>query len=327
MSSSSPAVSIIVPVYRVEQYLDRCVTSLLAQSYNDFEVLLIDDGSPDCSGTMCDRWSGVDARIRVFHKPNGGLSDARNYGLDRARGEFITFVDSDDWVAGDYLSYLRGLFERCSSAGFVEGSLFEDRGVNSRARDDSDQILCLSADNALERLMYDSELYVSACGKMFKRSIFEGLRFKKGAAYEDSYLYKSYFEKCEYMVYGGRPIYHYVVRDSSITTSSFNYENLKDHFVSYDELSAYAVGRFPALVPARQRYLAFSRMRTLRQMKNVESEYWPLRDKLRKEVLADAIPLLMNPKVPKRDKIGILSLMLGLWFYFWAWDVYSRLRK
>lgn len=320
-------ISVIVPVYKVEQWLERCIHSILSQTYRDFELLLIDDGSPDRCGDMCELWAGKDVRIQVYHKPNGGLSDARNYGLDRVHGDYITFVDSDDWVAEDYLSYLRGLFDQCPAAGFVEGSLFEDRGTSSYARDDSGQVLCLPADKALEQLMYDRKLYVSACGKMFKRSMFEDLRFKKGAAYEDSYLYKRYFEKCEHMVYGGRPIYHYVVRDCSITTSSFNYKNLKDHFVSYDELSAYAVGRFPALAPARQRYLAFSRMRTLRQMKNVESEYWPLRDKLRKEVLVDAIPLLMNPKVPKRDKIGILSLIPGLWFYFWAWDVYSKFRK
>ena len=97
-------VSIIVPVYNTEKYLHRCIDSVLAQTYKDFELLLIDDGSKDSSGTICDEYAAQDARVRVFHKENGGVSSARNMGLDNARGEWITFVDSDDWISKDYLT-------------------------------------------------------------------------------------------------------------------------------------------------------------------------------------------------------------------------------
>lgn len=102
-----PKISIIVPVYNAEQWLERCVDSIVAQTYADWELLLIDDGSTDCSGTICDRYAASDPRIRVFHKPNGGVSSARNLGLDHAKGEWITFVDSDDWVG---LNYLKNLY-------------------------------------------------------------------------------------------------------------------------------------------------------------------------------------------------------------------------
>lgn len=98
-------ISVIVPVYKVEKYLHRCVDSILAQSYSDFELLLIDDGSPDNSGTICDEYAAKDSRVRVFHKENGGVSSARNLGLDNARGEWITFCDADDYVSPDWLSF------------------------------------------------------------------------------------------------------------------------------------------------------------------------------------------------------------------------------
>ena len=101
-----PKVSIIVPVYNTKDYLHRCVDSILAQTFTDFELLLIDDGSTDSSGIICDNYSQIDSRVRVFHKKNGGVSSARNIGLDNANGEWITFVDSDDWVAAAYIEKL-----------------------------------------------------------------------------------------------------------------------------------------------------------------------------------------------------------------------------
>ena len=102
----NPTISVIVPVYKVECYLHRCIDSILAQSYTDFELLLIDDGSPDNCGLICDEYAAKDSRVRVFHKENGGVSSARNLGLDNARGEWIAFIDSDDYVDVDYLAEL-----------------------------------------------------------------------------------------------------------------------------------------------------------------------------------------------------------------------------
>ena len=104
-------VSIIVPVYNVEQYLDRCLDSLVRQTYSKIEILLVDDGSTDGSGALCDAWQRRDHRIRVFHKPNGGLSDARNHGLERASGDWVCFVDSDDWFDLRFVETMLGALE------------------------------------------------------------------------------------------------------------------------------------------------------------------------------------------------------------------------
>ena len=103
---NTPFISIVVPVYNVERYLPRCIESILRQTYTNFELILVDDGTPDRSGIICDRYAERDSRIRVIHKENGGVSTARNTGIDAAKGEWITFVDSDDWVSDEYLKTL-----------------------------------------------------------------------------------------------------------------------------------------------------------------------------------------------------------------------------
>lgn len=129
---SAPKISVIVPVYKVEKYLPECIESVLAQTFTDFELILVDDGSPDDSGKICDAYAARDPRIRVFHKENGGVSSARNLGLDYARGEWVAFVDSDDWVERDYIdTLLRGL-DAADDADFVHCRMRVDSAVFSR---------------------------------------------------------------------------------------------------------------------------------------------------------------------------------------------------
>ena len=106
-----PQISVIVPVYNVEKYLTQCIESILSQTYQEFELLLIDDGSEDNSGSICDHYSNIDSRVHVFHKENGGVSSARNMGIEHAKGEWVCFVDSDDWIDKDTFEYITGLWK------------------------------------------------------------------------------------------------------------------------------------------------------------------------------------------------------------------------
>lgn len=320
-------ISIIVPVYKVERWLERCVRSILAQTFQDFELLLIDDGSPDRCGDLCELWAKKDVRIRCFHKSNGGLSDARNFGMERAAGQFITFIDSDDYVAPSYLEYLFGLLDAHPEAGYSECSLSVDRNGVLTERDAGGRVMVLSSRDAVEKMFYDDQLFTSACGKLFRRELMPFLQFPESRVYEELYVLGKYVSAVRSMVYGGLPLYIYALRDDSITTASFRYDRDIQHLESSKIMTGDALKLDRSLAPACKRYMAFSRMRLLRQMRDVADEYKSLRKELRAEVLREAWPLLANPKVPKRDKIGILSLMPGLWFYFWAWEVYSRMRK
>lgn len=139
-----PKISVIVPVYNVEKYLHRCIDSILAQTFADFELLLVDDGSKDASGSICDEYSEKDCRVRVFHKENGGVSSARNMGLDYARGEWITFVDSDDWISPDCLNeyfkhfdkdadlYIQGFKDNEGHTMFLKEQYWEGEGIACR---------------------------------------------------------------------------------------------------------------------------------------------------------------------------------------------------
>lgn len=182
----NPKISVIVPVYKVEQYLPQCIDSILAQTFTDFELLLIDDGSPDNSGRICDEYAAWDFRIRVFHKENGGVSSARNLGLDNARGEWIAFVDSDDWIDDKYLESFIGAGVSEDILFFVQGYCrVGENGFFKRER------FFLQED--LEKTLIVNEIlrYGSPWGKLFKRDIIEnnGVRFDERISMSEDRLF------------------------------------------------------------------------------------------------------------------------------------------
>ena len=321
-----PFVSIIVPVYKVEPWLDRCVASVLAQTFREFELLLVDDGSPDRCGEMCEDWAKRDARIRVFHKPNGGLSDARNFALERLQGEFVVFADSDDWLEPGCLAYLMDLQRRHPGCLYYEASFSVLRGGRLHPRDTSGAVERLGRKEAFQRLLYDDRLYQSACAKLFPRKTFDDFRFPIGKVYEDTHLIVHCLSQDGEIAYGAMPQYVYAIRDDSITTSRFDPANCRDHLTAMRLLADTATGAFPELANGARRLLAFSRLRTLRQMRGIPPEHRPLANRLRSEVLADAAALLADPMLPRRDRLGIRCLRVGLPFYHFAWSVYCRLR-
>ena len=163
--------SVIIPVYRVEDSLDRCVESVLSQHVDDLEVILVDDGSPDKCPSMCDSWAEKDARIRVIHKQNGGLSDARNAGIEVAQGEHITFVDSDDYLAADTLAPLLLMME---DADIVEYSIRNRLSLPDNTYTDMNQYW----------LTGQAYLHTYACNKIYRSRLFETVRFPKGKVFD-----------------------------------------------------------------------------------------------------------------------------------------------
>lgn len=187
MVESNMKLSIIVPVYRVESTLDRCIESVLRQDYEDWEMLLIDDGSPDNCPAMCDAWAQRDRRIIAHHKPNGGLSDARNYGIERAKGEYITFVDSDDELAPNTLHPLMNLLEGNSQCDILEYS------VSVYPGHESEHILSLPDIkwNSASKYWHSTRAWdhCYAWNKLYKRRLYDMVSFPKGRVYEDVWMY------------------------------------------------------------------------------------------------------------------------------------------
>lgn len=175
--------SVIIPVYKVADTIGKCIESVLSQGISDMEVILVDDGSPDDCPAICDGWATKDSRIRVLHKANGGLSDARNTGLDVARGEYITFVDSDDWLEADTYKPLLGWLQGHENIDILEFSL-RHIGGNRQEVTFKDRIFP-SAKQYWEATMAWRHAY--AWNKIYKRWLFDGIRFPTGKTFEDVY--------------------------------------------------------------------------------------------------------------------------------------------
>ena len=221
MTDNFPLISIIVPCYKVEQYLPKCVDSILAQTYANLEIWLVDDGSPDSCGKICDEYAKHDSRIKVIHKENGGLSDARNVAIDKATGEWLTFIDSDDYVAHDYVKTLYELVcqHNCemSVAGF---QVIYDNVALKNEKDYHISVEIMDATCAVEKMFYQEKFDNMAWGKLYHKSLFEsGIRFPKGLLFEDlATTYRLLFE-CKRVVVTSRKIYYYLLRPTSIEGS------------------------------------------------------------------------------------------------------------
>ena len=180
-----PLVSVIVPIYKVEKYLRQCVDSILAQTYTNLEVILVDDGSPDDCGAICDEYAAKDERVRVIHKENGGLSDARNVGLDAATGEYIAFVDSDDYLACDYIAELMaGAPFDVSFGGCI---IFEDgtKDYHIIAAALHSEVYREGIPFSKEERLIKCALFGYACAKIYKKKVIESLRFDRISFRED----------------------------------------------------------------------------------------------------------------------------------------------
>ena len=206
-----PLISIIVPVYNVERYLPRCIESILKQTYTNFELILVDDGTPDRSGIICDRYAEKDSRIRVIHKENGGVSTARNAGIDVANGEWITFVDSDDWVSDNYIEMLQ-LPLKNESYDLVVGSVEIRSMVVSRSKTE-ETVMTRAEINTINLLdMVNMQEFCAPWMKLFSKCLIDRmeLRFPVGIALsEDTIFVNNYLCECESIYLTSKPTYYY----------------------------------------------------------------------------------------------------------------------
>lgn len=228
--NNCPLISIIVPVYKVEKYLKKCVESILAQTYKNFELILIDDGSPDNCPDLCDEFAQHDSRITVIHKKNGGLSEARNAGLDIARGEYIGFVDSDDYISPNmYELLLNKIVLTKADMAVCNYKYVNEQYQSIEYRNNNMPIKneVLETDEYLNRLIGKCGwYYVPAWNKLYCKNIFDNIRFPKGKQHEDEFLIHRIVYECNHIVCLRQSLYNYVQRSSSIMNQKFNPKNM-----------------------------------------------------------------------------------------------------
>lgn len=218
-------ISVIVPIYNVEDYLNECVDSLIEQDYSNLEIILVDDGSTDQCGSICDEYAIKDSRIKVIHKQNGGLSDARNAGIDVATGDYITFVDSDDVLSSDYISYLLDLLTEadadmacCQRTEIDENSKHKKGHCNPCGK--------ITVFDNMENALVAKEIDTVAWGKLYKKDLFLEIRYPVGRLHEDIFTTYKIIHQCEKIVVGPGAKYLYRIRENSISNINFTHKHM-----------------------------------------------------------------------------------------------------
>lgn len=220
-------ISVIVPVYKSEKYLDRCVQSILNQTYQDFELILVDDGSPDNSPLLCDKWAENDSRVYVMHKENGGASSARNAGLKIAKGNWIAFADSDDWLDRTALKTLYDLANQYNVPMAIGGMRVVQEYTDAQTVAKQETVVLSRADlmSRFFRLNGEPDTH-SVCATLIRRDILEAYHFIEGKMNEDVEACYYLARKCEGAVYTNKPVYFYFKNVEGVTNSGFSKKKL-----------------------------------------------------------------------------------------------------
>lgn len=326
-------VSVIVPVYNTKDYLEECFLSLKKQTYKDIEMIFVNDGSEDGSGELLKKFEEEDKRVRVVNKENGGLSSARNAGLKVARGDFITFLDSDDYLAGGAIGYLVSLALEYE-VGIVACSHYEDYGETKKDFNRAGfSTKIFSIEEGLREMLDEKGFNLQVTSKLYKRELFKNVRFPEGKLHEDvGTTYKLFLEDYSEnneakMVFGAKPQYYYRMREGSIV-KKFDFRKvdlieLTD--IMCDEIDAV----FPTLnntTNLRRMHARFSILRQAVLGKQTAGKR-ELSQKMRKYLLGHQEWVADNPEATRRDKLALRALKIGNRFFGLSWNFYERFVK
>mgnify|MGYP000883284623 FL=1 len=313
---SDKLISIIVPVYNVEKYLKKCVYSILNQSYKNLEVILVNDGSNDNSGKICDELSREDSRIKVYHKDNGGLSDARNYGVAKANGEYVGFVDSDDYID-------QYMYENLYKAIRKYNTQIAECGItrvykNNKLRphyDGEEYSLVVDREGYLKEYLENRKVYGAAVCKLLSIDLAKVLKFPDGKVYEDVFYTLELLKKVDkYTLISGN-YYYYYIRGNSITTKKFSSRDM-DYIEIIDKIGEYTLNNYSKLKEKlfiRQGFAYLSIFNQIIQLNDYRQipEYSILIDKL-KNIRSN---IIFNKLAPKSLKIAIILLNMNEGLY------------
>lgn len=238
---SSSKVSIIIPVYKVEDYFDECIQSVIGQTYKNLEIILIDDGSPDNSAKMCDDYAKIDDRIKVIHKQNGGQATARNLGIDIATGEYIAFVDSDDYVKEDIIETLLCALERNNAD--VSACRLTDK-IEEYNKNNKSKVKIINSNKTIKWILKEKRITTSPTCKLFKREFFNGIRYQEGRIHEDLGTIYKVIDKANKIAFVDAYKYFYRCNPTSTTQSAFSRKQM-DYFYIIDEMYGYMEEKHP----------------------------------------------------------------------------------
>ena len=240
-------ISVIIPVYNVDKYIYECFESVSNQTYSNIEIILVDDGSTDLSGSICDKLANEDNRAKVYHKRNGGLSDARNFGITKSKGDYLFFLDSDDYIEKDCLeTLLYSIKENNSDIAVTNFIPFTDKGLDKKNSFIKSE-RCFNSVTALLEIMYANEMTWSACGKLFKSDLFKDLRFPVGKFWEDLQCIPWVLSRANYVSLIKEKMYYYRYNVDSITKQNISLAKIKDWYEAINKTFKFISNNYTTL--------------------------------------------------------------------------------
>lgn len=303
-------ISVIVPVYNVEQYLERCVDSIINQTYKNLEIILVNDGSTDNSGQLCDELAKKDGRIRVIHKKNGGLSDARNVGIAEAEAELIGFIDSDDYIDEDMYEMLINNL-KAANADLSMCGHYDVYNDVPEVQVTEKKTWELSPREAIKMVMEAKILSVTAVNKLYKKSLFSELKFEIGKIAEDAFIMIKLLDKCNKIVATNEKKYYYVHRENSITTQKFSLKFL-NVIEAYEQNKEIILEKYPELKEVAQTRMNWAYFYVLdRLLLDKEYNDKKLENKLISYLKDHSKDILTDSLFTKGRKIGFVALLLN----------------
>lgn len=314
---TKPLISVIVPVYNVEQYLPKCIDSILAQTYENLEIILVEDGTKDSSGIICDDYAAKDTRIRVIHKPNGGLSSARNAGMEIARGEYFGFVDSDDWIEPEMYENLMAVSQKydadvvCGGRYDVDGATRERTTGLCPVKEE-----CIDPMEMLGRVFIWDNCDSAAWDKLYRRHIFAETKYPLGVYSEDVACFYKLMEAADRVALCPKPMYNYLHRQNSITTSKLSEKTF--HYPSHTAvIYPYILEHHPEIAKQarylRVRGIAHAMLSIDLAGKEAWETYGDYYRSQKKELRGHVPFLLTSPYHNPKERIIHLLLALGLY--------------
>lgn len=323
MENNTPLISIILPVYNVEEYLSDCINSVIKQTYSKIEIIIVDDGSNKRCSDLCDSYKQIDNRVVVFHKTNGGISDARNYGIEMATGEYITYIDPDDYVDEDYIEYLLALLRKYDTKMSICQHRYRyKKRITKDYGNSGDE--CLSPKICIEKMLYHDIIDTSVWAKLYHKSLFENIKYPKGWLFEDIATTYALMMLCTKIAVGYESKYNYIYRCNSITNSTFKPGKL-DLLDMTDSMAENVLKVYPDLEKAVMRRRVYARFSTLNQMLYTKG-YDKERSDMINFIKLNGRGVFLNSKTPVRDKFAYILLCTNYKWYCFFWKIYFKCR-
>jgi glycosyltransferase involved in cell wall biosynthesis len=306
-------ISVVIPMYNASKYLKKCIDNVINQKYSNLEIILVDDGSTDNCLEICNKYSKIDDRIVVIHKENGGLSSARNAGIEKATGKYITFIDSDDVVEKDYINILYDGIKKYKTKMCIGGlkTVYE----NGKVVDNSlKKTYKLSKMETFKKMLYTDGVSISAWSKLYDISLFKNVEYTVGRLFEDTSTTYKLIDQCDNISISDYPIYNYYIRKLSITSSKFNIKKL-DWIISAIEMTSYLKKKYKELSSACTAYMMYTHIGVLSSLAMNDKDYKKERNEIISYIKANKKKYISDKNVQNNYKL-VCRLICFNYFIF-----------